>query len=767
MDMMAQTSPHTQLTAMLAQWRQSMLGDPRDADAPVVRRWRQTLCKQAVEHWKNMDRAPGRRWLWPDLPDPGHPYPRDSVCLAACRRLETMALAWRLSPAEGTPLPVQLHRDLIQALEFISDNWYGPKAGPGGEWWHREIGLPLCLGRCVALLYEDMPLPLRSALLQTIARYTDDPTQMCLENTPEISTGANRVWKCMALTQCGILCQSPAMLDTAAAKIQDVFCFVRQGDGFYDDGSFIQHHKFAYTGGYGVSFLETIAAYMHLLRDTPWALDAAACSMVATWVENVYAPLLCRGACMSMVRGREIARQDSEEHAVGHRVLLALLMLTDSLPAFQAQMLRRKIKTWLQTGAPLATWNNIPAPWLLRLQHLLADARIEPWHFADSCHVFAVMDKVVHHRSSFSVALSLCSARTGRYESIHGENLRGWYTADGMMYLYNSDLYQFSDGYFPTVDACRLPGITADGRIREACSIGFGQEPRPTNQWAGGACLHGRYGAVGMDLQAEGGGLTARKSWFLFDREIVCLGAGICGGGTVETIVENRKVSGHMDHLLRINGGVAVPGRQTDAVWAHLQGETPGSDIGYLFLGRQTVVLQEEDRTGSWRDINNEKGTTKALCRHYIQIRIAHGAHPRNAGYAYALLPGKTQLETAQTAHDTPFVVLYNTRQIQAVWHRELQLLAVHFWQADRCEAAGLDCSGPASILIQKQADKLHLAVADPTWQTDTLILKWARPATLLQHDPSITLLAHTPVLRLQIHTGSLRGKTAAAILQI
>ena len=69
------------------------------------------------------------------------------------------------------------------------------------------------------------------------------------------------------------------------------------------------------------------------------------------------------------------------------------------------------------------------------------------------------MDRVVHTRPGWGLGLSCSSSRVYDFESCcGGENLHAWFTAQGMTCLQNSDLTQFTDGFWPTVDPYRLPG---------------------------------------------------------------------------------------------------------------------------------------------------------------------------------------------------------------------------------------------------------------------------------------------------------------------
>ncbi|MFX3752211.1 polysaccharide lyase family 8 super-sandwich domain-containing protein, partial [Streptococcus suis] len=70
-------------------------------------------------------------------------------------------------------------------------------------------------------------------------------------------------------------------------------------------------------------------------------------------------------------------------------------------------------------------------------------------------------------KEGFNFALSLYSSKTQNYEDMNNENRKGWYTADGLVYLYNDDLSHYSNHYWATVDRYRLPGKTTTKDKRE------------------------------------------------------------------------------------------------------------------------------------------------------------------------------------------------------------------------------------------------------------------------------------------------------------
>lgn len=746
-----------------SKWRVSLSGETADCHNPYVQNARRSLRKQTIAFWQSMNREPNRSCIWEDLPDPGNPYVRDRVCLATCRRLETMARAWCVEEL----LSEEFLADLLAALNFLYENWYNERNRKGGEWWHREIGIPLSLNQCVLMLYEELSSAERGNYLRAVESYANPPDLMCIEDIPEESTGANRAWKCLALAQCGILKKDESLLRIASEKIRDIFRYTEHGDGFYRDGSFIQHRKFAYTGGYGVSFLETIVSYMDLTKGTPWCIQKKELDILMEWVMNAYVPLIYRGGFMSMARGREIARKESQEHEVGHQVIYSLMKLSNALSEEKSRKLRGLLKYWITTDDHRHFMKHAPIESIGNATKLLEDPEILPADAPNTCKIYAAMDKVVHHRGNFAAAISMCSERTGRYESIHNENVRGWYTSDGMVYLYNSDLSQFSDDYFPTVNAYRMPGTTVDTVVREEKGIGFGKEPSVHTCWAGGSSLSGRYGAVGMKLEAECSDLRAKKSWFLFDEEIVCLGAGITAsqGRKIETIVENRKIHKPMAEILRCDSKASD---HESTQWVHLRGPASGSDIGYFFPKKQTLEISEEIRTGSWREINHTSGSEQYVTNRFVNLVIHHGTNPENGWYEYVLLPGKNAEEVQAYSKSPSIEVISNTKQLQAVHHKGLGITAINFWEDEVCSVAGVTCDRKASVLLRETEETIELSVSDPTRKNEegiTIELN-KQVSCVISGDRKISVIQMEPTVKLKIDTMNAQGKSFEIMLK-
>jgi hyaluronate lyase len=385
---------------------------------------------------------------------------------------------------------------------------------------------------------------------------------------------------------------------------------------------------------------------------------------------------------------------------------------------------------------------------------------------------FARMARAVHHRPGYAFAVSMHSDRISNYESINREHLRGWHTGDGMTYLYNADLGQYGGGFWPTVDSFRLPGTT----VLQSTEV-------PANRlsdqgWAGGTELLGLYGTAGMSLHPPEQSLAARKSWFMFDDEIVALGSGICAEEPVmaETVVDNRMLNREGSNLFTVNGTpkpdrAGWSERMEGARWMHLRGSAPGSDIGYFFPEPTTVQGLREFRSGRWHDINRfEPADGPELTRSYLALWLEHGIAPRHASYAYVLLlPNRSARETAGYAQAPGVEVLANTADMHAVRHRTLRITGLNAWIDGGVEAGGIKTDRQSSVLVMEREGRLEVAVSDPTFRTDGIVhVEIAREAeAVLVCDPAIAVLSLSPVIRLAADTREAGGGTLRIGLSI
>ncbi|MET9550900.1 polysaccharide lyase 8 family protein [Streptomyces sp. NPDC006627] len=756
-----------------------LTGGAFDATDPDFAAALKTLDTQAASWWRQLDRSAGKTALWPDLSpasDPGN-------FGQSYTRLRTLATAWA-TPGTSLTDRTDVADALLEALRLLHSTGYHPGRPESGNWWFWEIGAPRALLDTCVLLRARMPAADLAAYTATVAKFCPDPDRRT--NAPSLSeTGANRADKAVIVALRGLLARDAATVALARDGLSDVrdggrnslFRYVTSGDGFYEDGSFVQHGSVAYTGTYGSVLLGSTGQLVALLADSPWAVTDPKTSVLYDAVERTFAPVVFDGLMMDAVRGRAISRERARDHNDGAATVSHILRLAAGAPDAYARRWRALAKGWIRrnTATPYLDLVGIPA--LARAKAVLDDPSVPATERLTGHFVFADMDRVVHRRPGWALTLSLSSKRIAAYEAGNGENLHGWYTGDGMTYLYDGDdLGQFGDGFWATVDPYRLPGTTVDTRTRADIGSGAGTGTyRPKNAVAGGAVLDGRHGAAAMELIADGSSLRAQKAWFCLDDVVVALGAGISAhdGRTIETVVENRNLyAGGPARTLTVDGR-GQPGhdgwsaRLDEARWAHLQGTG-----GYVFPdypgradGPGTNVLRalREQRSGRWRDINtgaDTAGSTTPLSRRYLTLWLDHGASPDAASYAYVLLPGASASATAAWARARPVRVVANDAVAQAVEARRSGVLAVHFWRAG--VVAGLAASGPCTVLVRRGSGGASVAVADPgrTGVTVRVELPFAVRGVRRADDSVSVVVGRRGVVTVRV--GGSRGRTHA-----
>ncbi len=672
-------------------------------------------------------------------------------------RLSAMALAY---VTNGCALKgdAAILADIIAGLEWMNANRYGP-AFPisTSDWYLLEVTAPQHINNICTLLYDALTPSQLMRQMRAIEHATPDPT---IQQQSGTTTGPNRAEKCHLVTVRGILVKDAATLVLARDSLGAVFPAVTASNGFYADGSFIFHQGLVATATYGVTLLDALNNSLALTDNSTWSVTDPSRANLFGWITSGYEPLMFRGAMMDMAAGRSIARTGSTDHVNGHEFLTALLDTATYASPADALTFRRIAKAHIVADTARSFVNNASLPTLVRAKAVLNDNAITPQPEAPANRQFAGSARAVHRGAGFAFGVSMSSNRVFNYEGISGENLQGWHTGDGATYLYNSELDSYSDAYWPTVNRKRLAGTTVDSQTlaNNADQSTFG-----AFSWAGGAELLGLYGATGMELDARSSTLTARKSWFQFDDEIVALGTGITStdNRTIETIVENRRLQDAASTLTV--DGAAKPASlgwsetMTGIGWAHL-----AATGGYIFHGGATVKGLREARTGSWSEIHSA-GPTTTITRNYATLWLDHGANPINGTYAYTILPGKSAAQTAAYAVGSDIVILENTTAAHGVREQQLGITAANFWN-DGAHTTGIITSDrKSSVLVRESPTKLEVAVSDPTQHNSGIItIELARSAvSVASSDPEITVTQLSPTVRF---TANVNGKLGRAL---
>ncbi|MCI2421725.1 polysaccharide lyase 8 family protein [Saccharopolyspora sp. K220] len=670
----------------------------------------------------------GSDQLWDDLPTgPGSTYfPKMYY------RLRVIAVAWA-TPGSALSDRPELPQRVRTALDTLYRVQYNENTAEEGNWYVYEIGVPLWLLQIIAVLGEQLTPEQQRRYLRPVLRFVADPNRRA-KDPATVETGANRSDKALIAVVSGAMLGDlariqlgiDAVTDVAGGGAASLVSRVTAGDGFHTDGSFLQHEVVPYAGHYALVLLTSLSGLMALTQGTEWELATEVREAGCAALIDACAPFVFAGSMMESVRGRFLSRQGETAHDAGHQLTAAAVLFARTAPEPVRSRLAGLAASWIESG----TW----APYLEvsgldrfsgglhpvgvaeveYAQELLAANPQRP-EVAAVHRVFGQQDRLVHVTEDWSASLGIGSSRICRYESINEMNLHGWYTGDGVLYVFlPQDQGHYSDAYWPTVDATLLPGTTT----KDSTPPELESTPLAPRDFAGGARYDDRFGAHGLDFVSQDGTLTARKSWFFTPEGVVCLGAGITDGtpAAVRTTVENRNLGENGQGAL-LADGVPVPGQAelNSPGWLHLEGVG-----GYVFLAESAVRAVREDRTGSWRDVDqgaNTGGTTNPYTRRYQKILIEHGAQPADASYAYAVLPGASAAATI--AARASWQLRVNDPVVQAIRLWRNDVLLANFFAAGAADEVAV--SGPASLVLGRAGRERRLAVADPTQRQEVV----------------------------------------------
>lgn len=651
----------------------------------------------------------------------------------AYTRLQAMATAYA---AENCRLyhNEDLKERILYALEWLYDNGYNENYNVEkqlyGNWWHWEIGIPQALGSTVILMYEDLTQEQIDKFYATLYRFNQDPTVVYKVQG----------WGTMEMTSANLMDTSlVAALRSAIGNTQDgigaavnalgtVTGFVTEGDGFYEDGSCIQHSNLAYTGGYGLTLLKGIERILLLSNDTAWQASADDLESVYTWIWEGYRPLFADGAMMDMVSGRSIARPSHTELETGRGILEAIVLLADGAPEDRKEQLLSFAKKQVLAGAEnLDTfYSGMEASSMIAAKQLAADDSVEADDGTPYTKIFGSMDKATIHREGYTLGISMFSSRTGNFEYMNKENTKGWHISDGALFLYNGDAGQFSNNYWNTIDPHRLPGITTDHT--EGTNYESGLAYTSDKDYAGGSSVEDLYATIAMDFHGQNTDLTAKKAWFAFDDEVVALGTDISGiTKDTETIIENKQIRDDGSNALVVDGEEtqAELGESSAAgvEYAWIEENSGTDSIGYYFPEGEDLEIKREARTGSFQDINGAVADGAAgsedVTRDYLSLAVSHGDGAED--YAYVLLPGRTEEETAEYASGSEIEIISNTAEVQAAADRSSGASGYQFWTA--ASAGNVSADQASSVTMKEEDGTLKLGISDPSQTQDSVTI--------------------------------------------
>ncbi|WP_339680370.1 polysaccharide lyase family 8 super-sandwich domain-containing protein [Cyclobacterium marinum] len=319
-----------------------------------------------------------------------------------------------------------------------------------------------------------------------------------------------------------------------------------------------------------------------------------------------------------------------------------------------------------------------------------------------------------YQRPGFFTSVRMYSIRNDNMEvSYNSEGLMNHHRGDGTNHLSITGKEYFD--IFPVMDFQKIPGAT----ILQKEKL-----PDPDQiQKSGytdfvGAVTDDLYGSVAFDFISPHDPLKARKSWFFFDKEYVCLGAGINAKGkqevftTLNQLLLKGEVYAQVGHQMKILESGKHGLKNPDWIYH--------DRVGYFMLAPQDVELSFGEVTGNWTSINRQtRAPQEDVTKEVFSLWVNHGNNVRQESYAYMILPNASLEETKAYRIDDQIEILANTPELQAVRHKQLLQVQANFYQAGKLDLGdGLELTmdGPGLVLLHLDGQNIvKMAVSDPS----------------------------------------------------
>lgn len=340
----------------------------------------------------------------------------------------------------------------------------------------------------------------------------------------------------------------------------------------------------------------------------------------------------------------------------------------------------------------------------------------------------------LHRRKEWLVGVKGHSRYLWANESYPDANLYGRYISHGHVQIMSkgNPVTNQASGYvqegwdfnsWPGTTAIEMPIDQLKARIIQVDVVGGIEEMLLSDEtYCGGVTFENQQGLFAMKLHEHpkyNGSHRARKSVFMFDERIICIGTGIENThkqyATYTTLFQNHLE--HAENLCILDEKVleVVPYEATKQLKKNMY-IIDNKDNGYVIKANQEVVISKLQQ----HSFDQSKNTpTQGL---FAKARINHGISPENASYEYMICVDTTKekfqalKQRMEENEDAIYTVLQKDNQAHIVKDHETQIIGYALFEAcDNIQHGILKSTDTPALIMTKQDGKAcRLSVCDP-----------------------------------------------------
>ncbi len=362
-------------------------------------------------------------------------------------------------------------------------------------------------------------------------------------------------------------------------------------------------------------------------------------------------------------------------------------------------------------------------------------------------------DYTAHAKADYLFTVKSASNRTLGSEQISYLNRKGDFLGDGTSFIYRTG--KEYDDIFVAWDWHKIPGTTIE-TVPFADSTDINYSTTGSESDRVGGVSDGNNGATAMELVR--GNLSAKKAWFMFDNEVMALGADVRinkSKNSLYTTVNQSLLK--TDAVIGTNSSTKVITPDTpeaqSASWA-LQDR-----IGYVFGENAKIRISAKEQSGDrydidWGGATSRPDRTNVVSKNVFKLWFDHTADNTDS-YEYTIVPNVSEEEIKAYAADNPLKVISNTGALQAVENIKTGEKQAIFWKAGEVTFGDMTVSADKEVVLMlKEIDgKLNLYVASLAQKEETV-------------NVSITRNGETKSYTIELPKERYAGSTAATVIE-
>jgi chondroitin AC lyase len=595
------------------------------------------------------------------------------------QHLNNMVTLCRAYKKEGSQLKgdprlkkvIDISLNFWLANDFICDNW-----------WNNQIGTPDQFVKILLILDDDLTDDQRTRSVAIAYRAN-------LSASGARPSG-DRIKIAGILAKNALFQRNDSLFDSTIKVIAGEIKF-STGPGLQYDYSF--HHRtdrVTSTLSYGMGYADAFAEWAALVSGTRYAFPERALKLLVDYYID--------GICQTMVYGKypDPGAENRSVSRVG-----SLRPIGSSTP---------------ERLAAASSYRKDELEKIIRIRK----GEIKPdltgsWFFWDS-EYYSVQ------RPGYFTSVRMFSSRNHNMEMpYNSEGLMNHHYADGSNFISRTG-DEYYDIY-PVFDWQKIPGTT----IVQKPSLPSENEiqKKGLTEFVGGV-TDGSYGAAVFDFKSLHDPLTAKKAWFFFEKEYVCLGTGITSSSEfpVSTTINQCLLHGEVTVMSENKKAVVQKGdhKINNVKWiVH-------DSVGYLFPEPVNLNLLNNTIKGSWYKINHQSDSPKEeISKEVFKLWIDHGNRPVIDKYQYIVIPLTNTKEFENYAKGNEIKILSNIPDIQAVMHSGLGICQIVFYKAGEIQVTSdlrIGAETPGIVMVRfKNGTLSSVSVSDPSRKLGTMHL--------------------------------------------